>query len=98
MIRVVLPYHLRTLASVEEEVQLSVQPPVTLRAVLDSLEATYPALRGTIRDHGTMQRRPFVRFFADKTDLSHESPDTLLPDVVINGAEPLLIIGAMAGG
>ncbi|MDB6155003.1 MAG: uncharacterized protein JWL90_3456 [Chthoniobacteraceae bacterium] len=98
MIRVVIPYHLRTLASVEEEVQLSVEPPITLRAVLDSLEATYPALRGTIRDHGTLQRRPFVRFFADKTDLSHESPGTLLPDVVINGAEPLLIIGAMAGG
>ncbi len=98
MIRIVLPYHLRTLARVGEELQLAVKSPVTLGSVLDALETTYPALRGTIRDHGTQQRRPFIRFFAGKEDLSHELPETLLPESVIQGAEPLLIIGAMAGG
>jgi len=98
MIRVVLPYHLRTLARVDGEVQVEVQRPPTLCAVLDALEARYPALRGTIRDHVTMKRRPFVRFFACKEDLSLEPPDTRLPDEVIKGTEPFLIVGAMAGG
>ena|SRR5580765_8527368 len=98
MIRVVLPYHLRTLARVEGEVQLEVGSPVTLRSVLDALEARYPALRGTVRDHGTLKRRPFVRFFACKEDLSLEPPETNLPDEVASGAEPFLIVGAMAGG
>lgn len=98
MIRVVLPYHLRNLAHVDGEVQLEVTNPVTLRSVLDALEARYPVLRGTIRDHGTLKRRPFVRFFACKEDLSLEPPETKLPDAVINGAEPFLIIGAIAGG
>jgi sulfur-carrier protein len=98
MIRVVLPHHLRTLARVDGEVQLDVESPVTLRAVLDALEARYPALRGTIRDHGTLTRRPFVRFFACKEDLSLESPETPLPDAVASGEEPFLIVGAMAGG
>jgi molybdopterin synthase sulfur carrier subunit len=98
LIRVVLPYHLRTLARVEAEVQLEVGGPVTVRSVLDALEARYPALRGTIRDHGTLKRRPFVRFFACKEDLSLESPETKLPDEVVSGAEPFLIVGAMAGG
>ena len=98
MIRVVLPYHLRTLARVEGEVQLAVQPPVTVRSVLDALEAAYPMLRGTVRDHVTLKRRPFVRFFACKEDLSLEPPETQLPDAITNGAEPFLIIGAMAGG
>ncbi|MHB8524098.1 MAG: MoaD/ThiS family protein [Limisphaerales bacterium] len=98
MIRVVLPYHLRTLARVDGEVQLEVTGPVTLHSVLDALEARYPVLRGTIRDHGTLKRRPFVRFFACKDDLSHEPPDAALPDVVASGAEPFLIVGAMAGG
>ena len=98
MIRVVLPYHLRNLARVGDEVQLDVRSPATLGAVLDALEATYPALRGTIRDHGTLQRRPFVRFFACKEDLSHEPPDTPLPEAVATGAEPFMIVGAMAGG
>jgi molybdopterin synthase sulfur carrier subunit len=98
MIRVVLPHHLRTLARVDGEVQLEVESPVTLRAVLDALEASYPALRGTIRDHGTLTRRPFVRFFACKEDLSLESPETTLPDAVAKGEEPFLIVGAMAGG
>ena len=97
-IRVVLPYHLRNLARVDGEVQLEVGSPVTLRSVLDALEARYPVLRGTIRDHGTLKRRPFVRFFACKEDLSHESPETALPDAVASGAEPFLIVGAMAGG
>src|SRR5713226_5531353 len=88
MIRVVLPYHLRTLARVDGEVQLEVQSPPTVSAVLDALEARYPALRGTIRDHGTLKRRAFVRFFANKEDLSLESPDTMLPDEVVNGTEP----------
>ena len=98
MIRVVLPYHLRNLAGVGAEVQLDVRGPATLRAVLDALEAGYPALRGTIRDHATQQRRPFVRFYACKKDVSHEPPDTPLPQAVAIGAEPFLIVGAMAGG
>jgi sulfur-carrier protein len=98
MIRVVLPQHLRTLARVAEEVQLEVEPPATLRSVLDALEAGYPVLRGTIRGHGTQQRRPFVRFFACEQDLSHEPPDAPLPDAVAAGAEPFLVVGAMAGG
>ena len=98
MIRVVLPHHLRTLARVDGEVQLEVETPVTLRAVLDALEARHPALRGTIQDHGTLTRRPFVRFFACKEDLSLEPPETPLPDAVARGEEPFLIVGAMAGG
>jgi len=98
MIRVVLPAHLRTLAGVEGEVKLPVEGPVTQRAVLDALEARYPMLRGTIRDHLTHRRRPFVRFFACKQDLSHEPPDAPLPDAVATAAEPFLIVGAMAGG
>ncbi len=98
MIRVVLPAHLRTLARVDGEVKLEVKGPVTQRSVLDALEARYPMLRGTIRDHATQKRRPFVRFFACEQDLSHESPDTQLPDEITTGAEPLLIVGAMAGG
>ena len=98
MIRVVLPTHLRTLARVDGEVQLDVEGPVTQRSVLDALEARYPMLRGTIRDHVTQQRRAFVRFFACEQDLSHESPDAPLPDAVVTGAEPFLIVGAMAGG
>ena len=98
MIRVVLPYHLRTLAQVEGEVELNVEGTPTLRAVLDALEARHPTLCGAIREHGTLRRRPFVRFFACKEDLSHESPDTPLPEPIVNGAEPLLIVGAMAGG
>ena len=98
MIRVVLPHHLRTLAGVGAEVTLEVEGPVTPRSILDALEARYPVLRGTIRDHVTQQRRPFLRFFACEEDLSHEPPDTLLPDAVASGAEPFLIIGAIAGG
>jgi hypothetical protein len=98
MIRVVLPFHLRNLARVDGEVELAVSAPVTIRAVMDALEARYPVLRGTIRDHGTLKRRPFVRFFACKEDLSLEPPETPLPDEIVNGAEPFLIIGAMAGG
>jgi len=98
MIRVILPAHLRTLARVEGEVRLEVEGPVTQRSVLDALEACYPMLRGTIRDHVTQQRRPFLRFFACEEDLSHESPDAALPDAVTSGAEPFLIIGAIAGG
>ena len=98
MIRVVLPYHLRTLARVDGEVQIEAGSPVTLRSLLDALEARYPVLRGTIRDHDTFKRRPFVRFFACKEDLSLEPPDTPLPDAVVRGAEPFLIVGAMAGG
>ena len=98
MIRVVLPYHLRTLARVEGEVELEVASPVTVRSVLDALETRYPVLRGTIRDHGTLKRRPFVRFFACKEDLSLEPPETKLPDEVVSGAEPFLIVGAIAGG
>ena len=98
MIRVVLPFHLRNLARVDGEVELAVSAPVTIRAVLDELEACHPVLRGTIRDHGTLKRRPFVRFFACKEDLSLEPPETPLPDEIVNGAEPFLIVGAMAGG
>jgi hypothetical protein len=98
MIRVVLPAHLRTLARVDGEVKLNVQGPVTLRSVLDALEHRYPMLRGTIRDHGTQKRRPFIRFFACEQDLSHEPGDMQLPDAVTSGAEPFLIVGAMAGG
>ena len=98
MIRVVLPYHLRTLARVDGEVQLEVGAPVTLQSVLDSLETSYPMLRGTIRDHVTLRRRPFIRFFACKEDLSNEPPETQLPATVVSGAEPFLIVGAMAGG
>ncbi|MEX5216087.1 MAG: MoaD/ThiS family protein [Nitrospiraceae bacterium] len=98
MIRVVLPAHLRTLARVNGEVTLDVQNPVTPCAILDALEARYPMLRGTVRDHVTRKRRPFVRFFACEQDLSHESPDIPLPDAVATGKEPFLIVGAMAGG
>jgi molybdopterin converting factor small subunit len=98
MIRVVLPAHLRTLARVDGEVKLEVMGAVTQRALLDALEARYPMLRGTIRDHMTQNRRPFVRFFACEQDLSHEAPDAPLPDAVATGAEPFLIVGAMAGG
>ena len=98
MIRVVLPAHLRTLARVDDELMLEVTGKVTQHSVLDALEARYPMLRGTIRDHGTLKRRPFIRFFACEQDLSHESPDTPLPDTVATGVEPLLIVGAMAGG
>jgi hypothetical protein len=98
MIRVVLPAHLRTLARVDGEVKLDVEGPLTQRAVLDALEATYPVLRGTIRDHVTQRRRAFVRFFACQEDLSQEPPDALLPDAVATGAEPFMVVGAMAGG
>jgi hypothetical protein len=98
MIRVALPAHLRTLARVDGEVVLCVQGPVTLRSVLDVLEASHPVLRGTIRDQITQQRRPFLRFFACEQDLSFELPDTPLPDAIATGAEPLLIVGAIAGG
>src|SRR5919198_4299051 len=98
MIRVVLPAHLRTLARVDGEVTLHVEGQVTQRSVLDALEARYPMLRGTIRDQVTQQRRAFVRFFACEQDLSHESPDAPLPEAVATGAEPFLIVGAMAGG
>src|SRR5262245_28508275 len=98
MIRVVLPAHLRTLARVHGEVTLEVAGPVTQRAILDELEARYPMLRGTVRDHVTLKRRAFVRFFACEQDLSHESPDATLPEAVANGVEPFLIVGAMAGG
>jgi sulfur-carrier protein len=98
MIRVVLPYHLRNLARIEGEVKIEVENPVTLGAVLDSLEAQYPVLRGTVRDHGTLKRRPFVRFFACKEDLSLEPLETKLPDAIASGEEPFLIVGAIAGG
>jgi sulfur-carrier protein len=98
MIRVILPHHLRTLAGVGSEVRLDVKDEVTQRSVLDALEASYPMLRGTIRDHITQQRRPFLRFFACEQDLSLESPDTPLPNEVASGQEPLLVIGAIAGG
>ena len=98
MIRVVLPHHLRTLARVGKEVELQVEGPTTLGSVLDALEAQYPMLRGTIRDHITQQRRPFVRFFACGRDLSHEPADAPLPDAIVMGTEPFLVVGAMAGG
>ncbi len=98
MIRIVLPPHLRTLARVQGDVELALEGRPTLRSVLDALEDRYPMLRGTIRDHVTLQRRPFLRFVACEQDLSHEPPDTPLPEAVASGAEPLLIIGAIAGG
>ena len=98
MIRVVLPAHLRTLARVKGEVRLLVEEPVTLRGILNALEGQYPMLRGTIRDHVTQERRPFIRFFACEQDLSNEQPDVPLPEAVLTGAEPFLIVGAMAGG
>jgi molybdopterin converting factor small subunit len=98
MIRVILPAHLRTLARASGEVELEVEGPATVRSVLDALEARYPMLCGTLRDHVTGQRRPFVRFFACEEDLSHESQDSPLPDAVQSGAEPFLIVGAIAGG
>jgi sulfur-carrier protein len=98
MIRVVLPHHLRTLARVGDEVQLEVNGSATLRSVLDALEAKYPMLRGTIRDHDTQQRRQLVRFFVCGEDVSHEPPDTPLPDAIVKGAEPFFIMGAIAGG
>lgn len=98
MIRVVLPAHLRTLAHVEDEVTLDLDGPPTQRAILDALESRYPVLRGTIRDHVTLKRRPFLRFFACEQDLSHDPPDEPLPDAVARGAEPFLVVGAMAGG
>jgi molybdopterin synthase sulfur carrier subunit len=98
MIRVVLPAHLRTLAKVDGEVTIAVDGPPTLGSVLDALESSYPVLKGTIRDHVTMRRRPFVRFFACEQDLSHEPPEVPLPDAIARGVEPFLVIGAMAGG
>jgi molybdopterin synthase sulfur carrier subunit len=98
MIRVVLPEHLRRLAHVDGEVRLTVEGPVTQRTVLDAVEAAFPMLRGTIREHGTLKRRPFVRFFACGEDLSHDPPDAPLPGAVETGAEPFLVVGAMAGG
>ncbi len=98
MIRVVLPFHLRTLARVDGEVAIDVATPATVGGVLDALEAAHPVLRGTIRDHGTLRRRPFIRFFACGRDMSLESPDTPLPEAVSNGAEPFMVVGAIAGG
>jgi sulfur-carrier protein len=98
MIRVVLPAHLRTLARVSGEIALDVNGPATLRSVLDALEAQYPVLRGTIRDHVSLRRRPFVRFYACEQDLSDDAPDTPLPAEVVSGTEPFLVVGAMAGG
>ena len=98
MIRVMLPAHLRMLAQVKGEVQLQLDGPVTQRSVLDALEERYPMLRGTMRDQNTKKRRPFVRFFACEEDLSHESPDAALPDAVVNGKEPFMVVGAIAGG
>jgi sulfur-carrier protein len=96
--RIVLPFHLKNLARIEGEVEIEVPSPSTIGAVLDALEGRYPVLRGTMRDHDTLKRRPFIRFFACKEDLSLEAPETLLPEEVVNGKEPFLIIGAMAGG
>ena len=98
MIRVMLPAHLRTLARIEGEVSVQVAEPVTPQAIVDALETQFPSLRGTIRDHATRKRRPLVRFFACEQDISHDSPDTPVPDAIVNGKEPFLIIGAMAGG
>ncbi|HEY4282670.1 MAG TPA: MoaD/ThiS family protein [Chthoniobacterales bacterium] len=98
MIRVVLPHHLRTLASVDSEVQLELNSSVCVQSILDTLEKKYPALRGTIRDHVTQKRRPLVRFFACGEDISHEQPDTPLPDAIVKGTEPFFIMGAIAGG
>jgi sulfur-carrier protein len=98
MIRVVLPFHLRTIAQVAGEVAVAVEGPITQRSVLDALEARYPVLRGTIRDHATQRRRPFLRFYACEQDLSLESPDAPLPEPVVSGAEPFLVVGGIAGG
>jgi hypothetical protein len=98
MIRVILPYHLRVLANLDAEVQVEVAAPVTQRSVLDALEVRYPVLRGTIRDHGTLKRRPMLRFFACEEDLTHEPPDALLPAAVASGAEPFWVVAAIAGG
>jgi molybdopterin synthase sulfur carrier subunit len=98
MIRIVLPHHLRTLARVKDEVQLELNGSATIKSVLDALEAKYPMLQGTIRDHGTMKRRPMVRFFVCGEDLSLESPDTRLPEPIVNGVEPFIVMGAIAGG
>ncbi len=98
MIRVVLPHHLRTLARVGSEVELDVDPPITQRRIIDTLEANYPMLRGTIRDHSTQQRRPLVRFFVCGEDVSHDPPDSALPDAIAKAAEPFFIMGAIAGG
>jgi len=98
MIRVTIPAHLRTLAHVQGDVELEVAPPVTQRSVLDALEARYPMLRGAIRDHVTLQRRPFLRFFACEQDLTHEPPDASLPEAVVAGKEPFIVLGAIAGG
>jgi hypothetical protein len=98
MIRVILPQHLRTLANVSDEVQVDVEGRATTRAILDALEARYPVLQGTIRDHITLKRRPYVRFYACEEDLSHESPDRPLPEAITTGKEPFLVVGAMAGG
>ncbi len=98
MIRVVLPYHLRTLAGIDGEILLEIAPPLTVRSLLDAVEARHPVLRGAIRDHATLHRRPFIRFYACKEDLSHEPADTPLPEAVIRGDEPFFIVGAMAGG
>ena len=98
MIRVVLPYHLRTLAQLDGEATLDIDGMPTIGAVLEALEAQYPVLRGTIRDHGTLRRRPFIRFYACKDDLSNEDPGTVLPQPIVQGEEPLFIVGAMAGG
>ncbi|MBC8112917.1 MAG: MoaD/ThiS family protein [Candidatus Saccharimonas sp.] len=98
MIRVVLPYHLRNLAKVGAEVELDVEGPLTQRSILDALEARYPMLRGTIRDHTTLKRRPFLRFFVCSEDWSHEPPDAPLPDAIASGTEPFFIVGAIAGG
>jgi hypothetical protein len=98
MIRIILPPHLRTLAHLASEATIDVEGPITQRSVLDALEARYPMLRGTIRDHVTLQRRPFLRFFACEEDLSHESPDAPLPDAIASGKEPFVVLGAIAGG
>lgn len=98
MVRVVLPYHLKNLARVDGEVKLSVEPPVTVQSILDALEAAYPMLRGTIREHETHKRRPRVRFYVSQEDISHESPDTPLPDEIVTGKEPFIVIGAISGG
>jgi sulfur-carrier protein len=98
MIRVVMPAHLRTLARTQDDVSLEVSPPVTVNAILDALENRYPALQGTLRDHVTLKRRPFIRFFACEEDLSHDPPDKPLPETVVSGKEPFLIVGAIAGG
>ena len=98
MIRIVLPFHLRNLARLEGEIELEVAPPVTIRSLLDVLEARFPVLRGTIRDHGTLKRRPFIRYFVCKEDWSLEPTDKLLPEEIVSGKEPFLVVGAMAGG